>query len=437
MLLESVAAKHEIAKEKLNGFSYKERRKEVWNLDMLSEEEIDAVLRAQESTSSVKMGGMKLRVDTNQVSSNEPNEDYIIWRPIKPNTEGGTSQYMFGVFDGHNGSHRCAEQVAARIGPMLDNSLEIINQMSKSATVNKTTFDKHSLPATLSRLKQEECAGWGNIPLALTAAFLSLDRELVYDALSKYCRLQDVTKMDELLRPALDGSCGLVAVVDAEANEIVVANIGDSRALLGTRLNNGTWKAVPLSEDQTGTNKKEVILLNSEHPNEPSLIVNGRVLGGPMITRAFGDCMYKWPLEVQKDMFPSMYLRGYKYAKTPPNYLTPPYITANPEIVRHKLDENDKFIVVASDGLYDQLSDAEVVNTVARWYEANQKRSETLMTQDMNVATHLIRLALSIDESNQYSDTAIGKLLAIPSPHSRRFRDDISAMVILLDRDQQ
>ncbi|KAJ1737649.1 hypothetical protein LPJ68_005971, partial [Coemansia sp. RSA 1086] len=107
----------------------------------------------------------------------------------------------------------------------------------------------------------------------------------------------------------------------------------------------------------------------------------------------------------------------------------------------HQLSENDKFIVIASDGLYDQLSDEEVIDSVAQWYEARSDVNKdagsdsTLTTQDSNGATHLIRAALSTDRLGRRSDSVIRRLLAIPPPHSRRFRDDISVTIVTLNRD--
>ncbi|KAJ2458940.1 hypothetical protein GGF42_001762, partial [Coemansia sp. RSA 2424] len=88
------------------------------------------------------------------------------------------------------------------------------------------------------------------------------------------------------------------------------------------------------------------------------------------------------------------------------------------------------------------LSDAEVVGSVSQWYEAHSNGSKgkdgssasTLTTEDANAATHLIRAALSTDHnSRRRSDTVIRRLLAIPPPHSRRFRDDISVTIVTLN----
>lgn len=50
---------------------------------------------------------------------------------------------------------------------------------------------------------------------------------------------------------------------------------------------------------------------------------------------------------------------------TSPHYKTPPYLTARPEIIKHTLAPKDKFLVIASDGLWDLLSPTQVVRLVS------------------------------------------------------------------------
>ncbi|KAJ2775362.1 hypothetical protein IWQ57_000461 [Coemansia nantahalensis] len=440
--LQSVEAKRELARKGLDGLSSQDRRRKAKTLGLLTEEEVDAILEVNEKSwcldppATGGRGAMRLRVDTNQVSSNSPIEDYLAWAPMGPE---GAARYMFSVFDGHAG-YQCAEQLSVRLAPMLNESLEIAQKLAgqPGGAADGTGGSKEMVKA-VQDLVRSSGLEWDQVPLALTATFIRMDQELVHGALAEFRRAQELSRMDELLGPAVSGSCGLVAVVDTAAREVVVANTGDSRALLGVRLKDGRWRAVRLSEDQTDRNPSEAARLAREHPGETPL-VRGRVLGGLMPTRAFGDCRYKWPLEVQQDLFPVLLARGHRYATTPPNYATPPYVTAKPVIVKHQLSESDKFIVIASDGLYDQLSDSEVVDTVAQWFEANAARaaqgaSQTLVTPDKNAATHLIRVALSTDVLGRRSDTVIRRLLAIPPPHSRRFRDDISVTVVTLNEE--
>ncbi|KAJ2453012.1 [Pyruvate dehydrogenase [acetyl-transferring]]-phosphatase 1, mitochondrial [Coemansia sp. RSA 2336] len=445
--LESVSTKRIEAKKKLDGLPSKERREEAKKLGLLTEEEVDAILHAKEHSWDLapsSSNALGLRVDTNQVSSNDPIEDYLAWSPLGIFSEAeadkspSVPRYMFSVFDGHAG-YMCAEQLSLRLAPMLNESLDVVSKLVNQE--DSTSEIGKELVSTVKQLKRDSGIEWDQIPLALTATFIRMDYELVHGALAEFRKLQKMSTIDKLLGPAVSGSCGIVAVVDTEAKEVVVGNTGDSRALLGVRLKDGRWKAVRLSEDQTGSNQKELDRMMREHPGEPAVISRGRVLGALMPTRAFGDCRYKWPLEAQQDLFPVLYSRGHRYATTPSNYNTPPYVTAKPVIVKHQLSENDKFIVIASDGLYDQLSDEEVIDSVAQWYEARHDASKdagsdsTLTTQDSNGATHLIRAALSTDRLGRRSDSVIRRLLAIPPPHSRRFRDDISVTIVTLNRD--
>ncbi|KAJ1719117.1 [Pyruvate dehydrogenase [acetyl-transferring]]-phosphatase 1, mitochondrial [Coemansia erecta] len=419
--LESVATKRVEAKKKLEGLSRTERREEAKKLDVLTDLEVTAVLRAKEKSWQA-LGGA-LQVDTNQVSSNDPIEDYLASCDLR--SSGADGRLMVSVFDGHAG-YQCAEQLAARMGPMVDAALASI---SGDAAADGSP----ALAKAVVRLKRDAGHDWDQVPMALTAAFMAMDRELVHESLAQFGKLSgDLEKMDELLGPAVAGSCGLVAVVDRDAQEVVVANTGDSRALLGVRLKNGTWKAVRLSEDHTAKNKAELARLARDHPGE-TVIRHGRILGGLMPTRAFGDSRYKWPLDVQKKLFPVLLSRGHRYATTPNDYASPPYVTAHPVIVRHRLGPQDRFIVVASDGLYDQMSDKDIVDTVAQWYESRGAEGKRAATEDANAATHLIRAALETDNMGRRSAAYIQQLLAIPPPLSRRFRDDISVAIVTLN----
>ena len=64
--------------------------------------------------------------------------------------------------------------------------------------------------------------------------------------------------------------------------------------------------------------------------------------------RAFGDVKFKWSIELQKGVLESGpdQLHDNEHTKfIPPNYHTPPYLTAEPEITHHKLRPQDRFLV--------------------------------------------------------------------------------------------
>src|SRR5690349_5842679 len=59
------------------------------------------------------------------------------------------------------------------------------------------------------------------------------------------------------------------------------------------------------------------------------------------------DHRYKWSKELQKIVLEPLGI-------TPPaSLLTPPYLTALPEVFYHRLTPNDKFLVLATDGLWE------------------------------------------------------------------------------------
>ena len=47
-----------------------------------------------------------------------------------------------------------------------------------------------------------------------------------------------------------------------------------------------------------------------------------------------------------------------------PFYFTPPYITAEPLVTHRKLQNGDKFMIVALDGLWGRITNEEAVNVV-------------------------------------------------------------------------
>lgn len=53
-------------------------------------------------------------------------------------------------------------------------------------------------------------------------------------------------------------------------------------------------------------------------------------------------------------------------AMLPPHYLTPPYLSAEPEVTQHKITNRDKFLVLATDGLWELMHRQTVVQLVAQ-----------------------------------------------------------------------
>src|SRR5690242_6331455 len=208
-----------------------------------------------------------------------------------------------------------------------------------------------------------------SIDKAIKSGFVLLDNEIVYESVKKVKQAKTKIAAAELLAPALSGSCALLSFYDSQSKLLRVACTGDSRAVLGRRGANGKWTATPLSEDQTGGTTSEAERLRKEHPGEPNVVRNGRILGGLEPSRAFGDASYKWSLETNAELKKSY------FARSPSSLLkTPPYVTAEPIVTTTKVEpEKGDFVVMATDGLWEMLTNEEVVGLVGQWLDTQGK----------------------------------------------------------------
>lgn len=90
----------------------------------------------------------------------------------------------------------------------------------------------------------------------------------------------------------------------------------------------------------------------------------------------------------------------------------------------------DEFLVIATDGLYDMLSDDEIGSLMSSYLTPTTKPLEDKRFQlkdTTNAASHLIRNALNKDGN-------MAGLLAIPPPYCRKFRDDMTVNVLFFDK---
>ncbi|KAL2017797.1 hypothetical protein VTK56DRAFT_1660 [Thermocarpiscus australiensis] len=419
-------------------------------IEMLTPEQATQKLRRSEESYFVNRGQGVVRYDVVQLPSNDPIEDDHTEKivEIPDRSEGnGTSDWMFwGVFDGHSGWTTSAKLRQALVN-FVARELNDTYKAAGGVTPSPDAVDT-----------------------AIKRGFLKLDDEIVHQSVQKVLQANNKIAAAELLAPALSGSCALLSFYDSKTKLLRVACTGDSRAVLGRRSESGKWTATPLSVDQTGSNPDEANRLRKLHPNEPHVVRNGRVLGGLEPTRAFGDASYKWSREISEK------LKQHFFARSISSTLkTPPYVTAEPVITTTKIEpEKGDFVVLATDGLWEMLTNEEVIGLVGKWIETQTgsssksqfdsvwsrifgsrdqdglpvekargtngsggqrtpfrgvrqwgDSSDGFVVQDMNVATHLVRNALGGKNQEQVS-----ALLTLPAPFSRRYRDDLTVQVI-------
>ncbi|KAK4684063.1 pyruvate dehydrogenase phosphatase, partial [Tremellales sp. Uapishka_1] len=266
------------------------------------------------------------------------------------------------------------------------------------------------------------------------------------------------------------GACALTAVLDIKDDTLHVANLGDARAVAGWwNPSTSTWRCDTLTQDMMGDNPAEVARVQAEHPGEDTAIHSGRLLGYCQPTRAFGDAeLYRVNGEQRfyNEVFQTR-VRPTVDGKS----LTPPYGSDTPEVTFRKLHPDNgeelKFLIVATDGLWDRLSSEEATLLMAG-YLAHPAHSDIPKTDmpklfqlqpesderpwpaeaspgmadkasgswvfegDTNACTHLIRNSLGGDDRELRRER-----LSLQGEAGRPARDDITAVVVFFDENKE
>jgi len=439
----------------------------------LTPAEVTGILRANEYTSTSLPHGPVKSFDMNTLQSNNPIEDAHSEAVL---TVG--DGLLFGIFDGHGGA-ACGQVVAKRLlhyiaagllGQQdLARHLKIIQNEEKDNQEYElvNTFNDHfELVQDLRDLYQQSYIEYLQMLLdkgveeivnneqmhdvedILIQAFNRLDDDMSREAISK----PDGKVNMKTVTVAMSGCVAATAYI--EGPHLSVASTGDCTAVVGSLSDTDTWIAKKLTYEHNSDNQKEVKRILDEHPEtEHHHIIKGdRLLSILAPLRAFGDFKFKWDRSTIEDTMGSI-LGDHA---CPPNYKTPPYLTAQPEVTYHRLSPRDKFCVIGSDGLWDMMTPMQVVRLVGEHMSGKVTLSPLHLTKDnipladiaallkqrqaamrlkptdSNAATHLIRSALG-GTAYGVDHGRLSQMLSLPQDMVRMFRDDITIQVIYFD----
>ncbi|KAL4249654.1 PPM-type phosphatase-like domain superfamily protein [Abortiporus biennis] len=469
------------------------------SVNMISKEQLEARLKEHmEAVITPRPNGITWKHTTAYLASNDPIEDAnankIIERDPSEHSPAGDLVF-YAVMDGHGGPNtsRLLSKVLLPAVALELHSLinEPASYLPKAGLLQN--WKAYIWPTTT--VTKHFDADPTYISLAIQTAFANLDSEIINAPLriiAEELSKPDVSKntvpdlsqhpmaMATML-PAMSGSCALMALFDTAHDNLYVACTGDCRAVAGVWEESvdgtGSWRTDVLTEDQTGRNPNELARMQSEHPADErdTVIMRGRVLGGLEPTRAFGDARYKWSREIQ-ELLSWVFLKGNNESMraTPALLKTPPYVTPRPVVTHRKLslhssssDPNSpksklRFLVLATDGLWDQLSSEEVVSLVGGHLQGlkgivpksdlqtlvptssgktvegkdkrsrNSKKGGSWAFADENLSTHLIRNAFGGGD-----EVRLRQLLSIPAPYARNYRDDVTCTVVYWEDGQE
>lgn len=272
-------------------------------------------------------------------------------------------------------------------------------------------YDGHGGPETarfvngrlFKHIKKFTSENQGMSADVITKAFLATEEEFLALVKKQWQHKPQIASV---------GSCCLVGVI--YSGELYIANAGDSRAVLG-RLDEATKeiKAVQLSYEHNASLESVREELRSLHPNDPQIVVMKhtvwRVKGLIQISRSIGDAYLK-----KKEFNQAPLLTKFRL----PEPFETPILKAEPTIQVQKLQPCDQFLIFASDGLWEHLSNQEAVDIVQ-----NCPRN--------GVAKKLIKAALC--EAAKKREMRYSDLKKIDRGVRRHFHDDITVIVVYLD----
>ncbi|XP_061348776.1 probable protein phosphatase 2C 42 isoform X4 [Gastrolobium bilobum] len=213
---------------------------------------------------------------------------------------------------------------------------------------------------------------------------------------------------------ATTGSCCLVGVIYQQT--LFVANVGDSRLVLGRKVGNtGGVASIQLSTEHNANIEAVRQELKELHPDDPQIVVlkHGvwKVKGIIQVSRSIGD----------------VYMKHARFNREPinakfrlPEPMNMPILSANPTIISHPLQPNDSFLIFASDGLWEHLSNERAVEIV----HSNPR---------VGSAKRLVKAALH--EAARKREMRYSDLHKIDKKVRRHFHDDITVIVLFLNHD--
>ncbi|XP_059463423.1 probable protein phosphatase 2C 68 [Corylus avellana] len=209
------------------------------------------------------------------------------------------------------------------------------------------------------------------------------------------------------------GSCCLVGVI--WKGTLYVANLGDSRAVIGSLGRFNKISAEQLTRDHNASMEEVRQELRSRHPDDSHIVVmkHGvwRIKGIIQVSRSIGDAYLKRPEFSLDPSFPRFHL---------PEPIRRPVLTSEPSICTRVLQPNDKFIIFASDGLWEHMTNQEAAEIV-------YKNPRT------GIAKRLLKAALNVaarKREMRYDD-----LKKVEKGVRRFFHDDITVVVIFIDHE--
>ena len=196
-----------------------------------------------------------------------------------------------------------------------------------------------------------------NLPMDLNRILKAKNVNLNKDDISEIIKQAFAMENNSLLRnrqidSTFSGSTCVAVIYTSE--KLIIMNLGDSRCILGKKINN-EYKIENLTKDHKPNVQEEAERIKS--------------YGGRIRAMMDDEGNFVGPLRVylkDKD------IPGLAMTRSFGDYYASTVGTISiPDVTEYKFSSSDKFLILASDGLYEFMSNEELVNIVSEYYERN------------------------------------------------------------------
>ncbi|XP_074281382.1 putative protein phosphatase 2C 65 [Silene latifolia] len=330
--------------------------------------EYGASIRLQGFSDFVSMATLQGKKGINQ-------DAMTIWEEFT----GEKEVYFCGVFDGHGPSgHKVARAVRDQLPVRISAAQAHIKTAGRNHRDAGASGEDGDVETVNDGDDSETNSVFHTWKSSLLRAFREVDNELSID-------------------PSIESYCsGTTAVtVVKQEDHLIIGNLGDSRAVMCSRGDRGEVIPVQLTLDLKPSLPKEAervrrckgrVFALEQEPHVLRLWLPDEDSPGLAMTRAFGDFCLK------------------DYGLIPV-----------PQVFFRKLTEQDEFVVLATDGIWDVLTNFEVVKIVS------SARKRSLAAKFL--AVHAVRAWKSRFPSSRTDDIAVVILFFKPPPPAKSMSD--------------
>ncbi|XP_047071331.1 probable protein phosphatase 2C 36 [Lolium rigidum] len=326
-------------------------------------------------------------------SSDEARDGLLWWRDLARCAAGDLSAALV------QANHVLEDQCRLHSAPPLGTLLALFDGHAGHAAARFAC--DHLLP----NLAEAASGPRGVTEAAIRAAFAATEGAFIAQVSAQFESHPDAATV---------GSCCLLAVVHGRT--LFVANLGDSRAVLGRKPNRGGQVVAEQLSSEHNANMEPVREeLLAQHPDDPQIVAlkHGvwRVKGIIQVSRSLGDAYLK-DAKFNTDQIKPKFRVAEPFSR--------PIMSADPSIVSRTLQPTDSFLILASDGLWEHLSNQEAVEIV----HSNPRAGS---------AKRLIKAALQ--EAARKREMRYSDLMRIDKKVRRHFHDDITVIVLFFNHD--